>query len=258
MKLTGQIIASTMFTLLAVVANATPVPLAIDDCLKCHDEIVTDISMQGGKHSTEISCLDCHTEHPPKGANAIPACSQCHDPQEKSHYSVADCLNCHNPHHPLKIATATGTLVKTVCITCHVNEGAQLTGYPSQHSELDCNECHLEHGQFLTCLECHESHNEVMDYADCLTCHKPHMPTLVKYPESIPSSHCTACHETEAKLLATTQTLHNELSCAFCHKTQHKVIPKCTICHGVPHTAALHNKFPSCLKCHIDAHDLHK
>lgn len=258
MKILGQFFAGSMFVLLAVVVNATPVPLVLKDCLKCHDEIVTDVSTQGARHNTEITCLDCHIEHPPKGIEVVPACSQCHDLAEKPHYRITDCLICHNPHHPLKIDLEKVPIVKPICITCHLDEGTQLTRYPSQHSELDCKECHLEHGQFLTCLECHEPHNELMDYADCLTCHKPHMPMVVKYPESIPSSHCTACHETEAKLLAGTTTSHNELSCAFCHKTQHKVIPRCTTCHGMPHAAVLHDKFPNCLKCHIDAHDLHK
>ncbi len=258
MKILGQLFGGILLAMLAVVAYAAPAPLEIDDCLKCHDEIVTMVAKQGAKHGSEITCFDCHSEHPPKGTDVLPTCSQCHDPEEKNHYRVADCLNCHNPHHPLDIQLSNIPLVKPVCISCHANEGTQLTSYPSKHSELDCNECHFEHGKFLSCLECHEPHNETMDYADCLTCHKPHMPMLVKYPESIPSSHCTSCHEPEAKLLAATLTRHNELSCAFCHKDQHKVIPRCTTCHGTPHAAVLHNKFPSCLKCHIDAHDLHK
>ncbi len=258
MRILVQFFGGSILMLMALTAYAAPAPLKIDDCLKCHDEIVTTVTEQGAKHSTEVSCFDCHTEHPPSCTEAIPTCSQCHAPDNKPHYKVPDCLTCHDPHEPLNIDLGKVAEVKSTCISCHANEGNQLSNYPSLHSELDCNECHLEHGQFLGCVECHEPHNETMNYADCLTCHKPHMPTLVKYPESIPSSHCTSCHETEPKLLAATTTLHKDLSCAFCHKTQHKVIPKCTTCHGAPHAAVLHNKFPDCLKCHIDAHDLHK
>ncbi len=258
MKITGQILSCSMILLLAVAANAAPTLLEVDDCQKCHEKIVTDVSARGAKHNSEINCLDCHVEHPPTGTNAIPQCSMCHDPGEKAHYQVDGCLDCHNPHHPLDIDFSNISPVKPICISCHAGEGTQLTDYPSKHSELDCKGCHLQHGQFLNCLECHDPHTAEMTYQDCLTCHKPHMPTVVKYPETIPSSFCSGCHDAEAGLLAGTSTLHKDLSCAYCHKGQHKVIPECTTCHGIPHASILHEKFPNCLKCHIDAHGLEK
>ncbi len=259
MKIPVQFFAcSLLLLLLATAAYSLPTPLDINDCQKCHDEIVTDVSSRGEKHSTEINCLDCHVEHPPKGVDVIPECSSCHDPADEAHYTVADCLNCHNPHHPLEINFAQVGVVKPVCISCHSDEGAQLQDYPSKHSELDCKACHLEHGLFTPCMECHKPHTEEMTYQDCLLCHNPHMPTVVKYPETIPTSFCAACHDKEKKLLMETPTLHKDLSCAFCHKMQHKVIPKCTTCHGIPHAGILHEKFPECLKCHIDAHGLEK
>lgn len=259
MKIAVYFIACSMLMpLLVAVAHAAPKPLAINDCQKCHDEIVADISARGAKHNTEVNCLDCHIEHPPKGTEVIPACSNCHDPKEKAHYNVSNCLTCHNPHHPLEIDLTQVEEVKPVCISCHSTEGAQLQDYPSKHSELDCNSCHLEHGLFSPCMECHAPHTEEMTYQDCLLCHKPHMPTVVKYPETTPNSFCTVCHEQEKDLLTGTPTLHRDLSCAFCHKMQHRVIPKCTTCHGIPHAGILHEKFPDCLKCHIDAHGLEK
>jgi len=258
MRITGLVFSCIILLLLTVAVNAAPIPLEVDDCQKCHEEIVTDVSTRGGKHKTEVTCLDCHLEHLPAGTETIPECSMCHDPDDKTHYRVAGCLDCHNPHHPLEIDFTKISVVKPICISCHLGEGTQLTDYPSKHSEPDCKECHLEHGEFLTCLECHDPHTAEMTYADCLTCHKPHMPTVVKYPESIPSSFCIGCHDKEAVLLAGTPTLHKDLSCAFCHKGQHKVIPRCTTCHGIPHSGILHEKFPDCLKCHIDAHGLEK
>ncbi len=259
MKIPVQILAcSLLMVLLATAVYALPTPLVVDDCQKCHDGIVADVAAHGAKHSTEINCLDCHVEHLPKGLDTIPACSDCHDPADESHYSVPNCLSCHNPHHPLDINLAEISNVKPVCITCHSDEGSQLTTYPSKHSELDCKECHQQHGKFLTCLECHEPHTEAMTYQDCLLCHKPHMPTLIKYPETISTAFCAACHAKEKELLDATPTKHKDLTCAFCHKMQHKVIPKCTTCHGIPHAGILHEKFPDCLKCHIDAHGLQK
>jgi len=259
MKISVQFFAcSFLLMLLATAVYALPKPLVIDDCQKCHDEIVAEVSARGAKHSTEIGCLDCHVDHPPKGIETIPACLNCHDPADQSHYNVADCLGCHNPHHPLEINLAEIPNVKPVCVSCHSGEGSQLTDYPSKHSELDCKECHQQHGQFSPCMECHDPHTEEMTYQDCLLCHKPHMPTVVKYPETTPTAFCSACHAKEKELLDATPTMHKDLSCAFCHKMQHRVIPMCTTCHGIPHSSILHEKFPDCLKCHIDAHGLEK
>lgn len=259
MERTGRIfLCSLLLLLFTGVAGATPTPLANEDCLKCHDEIVETVTARGSKHNSAVTCLDCHIEHPPKGTEVIPACSMCHDPGEKTHYTIDNCITCHYPHYPLEINFDKVVTVKPVCITCHSTEGKQLADYPSKHSELDCKECHLEHGKFLVCMECHTPHTPEMEYKDCIECHKPHMPTVVKYPETIPSAFCSGCHEKETNLLSNCKTLHRDLGCAYCHKSQHKVIPQCATCHGEPHTAILHEKFPDCLKCHIDAHGLEK
>lgn len=256
---------STIFVLslmlLSVAAASTfaqAIPLVTADCAKCHDEIVTEVATRGAKHHTAVSCLDCHLEHPPKGIDVIPECARCHAPAEKPHYRIENCTSCHAPHHPLEIDLGKTQQVKPVCISCHDPEGAQLVNYPSKHSLLDCKECHLQHGQFLDCLECHEPHSNDMVYADCITCHQPHKPTVVKYPDSIQSSYCASCHQAETAALTANTTKHHDLGCAYCHKMQHMMVPQCATCHGTPHDSILHQKFPECLHCHIDAHGLEK
>jgi len=154
--------------------------------------------------------------------------------------------------------TKTGMEVKPICLSCHQNEGQEMSSYPSKHAELSCAECHPKHATFQECLACHEPHTSEMTYQDCLRCHKPHMPTVVKYDQNIPSSFCSGCHGNEFDLLAKNRTKHHELSCVYCHKEQHKMVPKCMICHGEPHGPGMHKKFPNCLSCHVDAHDLSK
>lgn len=237
-------------------AKATP--LANSDCNKCHDEIVTDVKQNGGKHQSMVACLDCHREHPPKGQEVIPECSLCHSPEAKDHYATKECLPCHNPHHPLDIDLSKTDSVKKVCVTCHSAQGQQLQDYPSKHTSLDCSACHQQHGQFLRCSSCHGPHTEGQTYKDCLTCHKPHKPTVVRYPENLPNKHCAGCHDKAAQDLAQNTTKHHDLQCAYCHKTQHKAIPTCETCHGKPHEKAMHKTFPDCLKCHIDPHALAK
>ena len=246
-------------TVFAVEADSGVV-LENGDCVKCHAKEVMDVKANGARHLTEVTCLDCHAEHPPSGTDTIPQCSQCHDPQEKKHFTVAGCIKCHYPHYPLQMNfAAVGDELKPVCLTCHEPQGIELAKYPSKHSQMSCSECHPKHGEFKECLACHDGHGDAgMTYQDCLRCHKPHMPTLVKYDTSIPSPFCAACHDKEFGLLDKNQTKHHELTCVYCHKNQHKVVPECEICHGLPHGDGIHKKFASCLDCHADAHALVK
>jgi predicted CXXCH cytochrome family protein len=240
------------------VLAAEQTPLQVADCDKCHSSIVTDVAANGGLHSTAVTCLDCHLEHPPEGTDAIPECSMCHAPAASSHYQVDNCVGCHNPHHPLAIDLAGAGEINPVCVSCHENEGAQLQEYPSLHTELSCTACHQEHGKYLSCLDCHDPHVEGQTYDDCFTCHKPHKPKVIRYPETSPVSYCSGCHAQATQDLAQNHTRHHDLKCAYCHKTQHKAIPTCETCHGKPHEKSMHDAFPDCLKCHVDPHALAK
>ena len=56
-----------------------PAPAITDaQCVNCHSQQPETIGAQGAKHRTEVGCQDCHVEHPPEGANAVPECSMCH------------------------------------------------------------------------------------------------------------------------------------------------------------------------------------
>ncbi len=237
-------------------AHALEGTLLPGDCIKCHDKLIEEFSVRGAKHQAQLNCTDCHLEHPPVGRDVIPECSRCHAPADKKHYAVSGCLACHDPHAPLEISFDTERALKPVCISCHSRQGEENQRYPSKHSEQDCTNCHLKHGEFLTCLECHEPHTPEMQYENCLTCHGPHMPTLVRYPDSTPVSFCKGCHPEQAEKLKNMPYKHGKLACAYCHKMQHRLIPECIICHGHRHAKKIHRKFPVCNECHNSAHDL--
>ncbi len=244
------------------VALALPRPsvagLDNTDCVKCHEPIVSEVGQSGQQHKTAVTCLDCHLEHPPAGVQVIPECAMCHEPAVKPHYAVENCVTCHNPHDPLEIKFAQVEGANQVCASCHVNEGKQLTRYPSLHSELDCSACHNEHGSWLSCLDCHDGHSNGMDYATCLSCHQPHKPTVVTYDLAVPNNWCGGCHENVFETLAANQTKHHDLSCVYCHKDQHMMVPMCETCHYHPHNKKLHKKYPDCRECHYGPHALDK
>lgn len=231
-------------------------PLTAEDCQKCHTTEVQQIAEAGGKHRDLLTCVDCHQEHPPRGANAIPACALCHDPTDQRHFSVSDCLGCHNPHTPLRIDYSNALRVAPACASCHTRQAAEFRDYPSNHSLLDCKDCHQQHGKFLSCLNCHAPHLKGQTYADCRQCHQPHAPLKVVYSNTLGSDQCAACHVQEGKNLKQITTKHRLLLCVYCHKSQHKRMPKCETCHFKPHDAGIHKKFPDCKICHVGPHKL--
>lgn len=233
-----------------------PQPLLQEkDCAKCHWFQLQAITKDGGKHATEVGCLDCHPEHPPKGKNTIAACTDCHIGQP--HFQIEDCLDCHaDPHRPLASLRDTMKSARKECLSCHAKVGQQMLAAPSRHAEFSCTFCHDRHGVIPGCLNCHEPHLAGQEDADCLKCHPAHRPLQVEPVGHLPSTFCQVCHKKEAHDLAETTTNHGALNCAYCHKGPHPSIPICQDCHGLPHSLAIHSQHRRCLDCHGDAHRL--
>ncbi|MDH4319463.1 MAG: hypothetical protein OEV64_13815 [Desulfobulbaceae bacterium] len=228
------------------------------DCIKCHKDQPDAINTDGGRHKTEVSCRDCHEEHLPLGENTIPQCSKCHDSSDREHFGVPNCLGCHtNPHTPLNISIEDSTASVTVCLTCHGEKGEELKAFPSMHTQQNCTVCHpARHKAINKCFTCHEGHDPSQVYEDCLKCHKPHSPKNITYSEDIPSQFCGFCHTEVYKNLTTNPSKHGQFNCAFCHQDKHPTVPKCTDCHDSIHDESLLSKFPNCLQCHTDPHNL--
>lgn len=229
------------------------------DCTKCHDSQPADIKRDGGKHKTEIACLDCHLEHLPLGTKTIPQCSMCHDSATQEHFTLPNCLGCHrNPHTPLDVTVDDVPPVTVGCKTCHPEKGEEFKNFPSIHATKNCTFCHpTKHKQIKKCLECHQPHADFLTYEDCLSCHKPHSPLNIQYADDIESKYCGACHTEIAEVLSKSKAKHGTFNCAFCHKTQHPTVPNCSDCHKQPHDNGMLSSFNSdCLKCHRNPHDL--
>ncbi len=245
----------------AVASDIQPLPLSSVDCVKCHYQVVVNVDSHGEAHK-ELSCLDCHEEHPPLGINVIPECATCHAADDSEHFAIQKCQSCHNPHTPLLIDFTAFDAVQPACATCHQEQIEEMAGNPSGHSEQDCNACHSQHGlqqgQYNTCLDCHEGHSAEMALPDCLKCHQPHSPANIAYGDDVAVSLCASCHEDVAASLQARPTLHSEMACVECHSDQHMNIASCVDCHEQPHDEFMHTKFPECLTCHRDPHDLAK
>ena len=247
---------TAMVTGYALAAGAVEtVVLANSDCIKCHSREPVTIKDKGGLHKTDVTCLDCHEEHPPQGTEAIPPCSNCHE--GKSHYDLPKCLSCHSdPHAPLELALADDLIGP--CLTCHEQQGKEFKDHPSKHGDESCTSCHTVHKEIPDCSVCHEPHAPGQTGQDCLGCHPVHHPLVIEYPLSTSRAFCTPCHKEIGNLMSQTTTKHQDFTCAFCHRGKHPMLPTCTACHGAPHSKTTHEKMPDCLECHLDNHNLAK
>ncbi len=222
-------------------------------CILCHLQQPQTIEARGGKHKSDVGCLDCHQEHPPQGTKAIPECSMCHSGEP--HYELEQCSSCHSDTHAPLDLKLEGEITGP-CLTCHQQQGDEVKDHPSAHTNVACNECHVTHRQIPDCMICHEQHTEDMDSQTCLSCHPVHMPMVITYRQETPSHYCGACHEEASDLLEKNTTKHHDLACAFCHRDTHKMIPPCTACHSNPHGKGMLEKYSKCAQCHGIAHDL--
>ena len=237
--------------------SKTPQPLTVEQCGQCHPSVFHNIKEAGGKHT--FDCQKCHKEfhvYNPKKANydaIMPKCDTCHNQPHGA--KVTDCATCHtNPHSPGKVAM-NATLI-SACSQCHPGPQEQLNKFTSKHTRVACNSCHTSHGLIPSCFNCHKPHVAGQELATCATCHPVHRPLQITYPADSPAATCGACHTGVFSKWQKTASKHAQVNCALCHHTKHKYVPQCSECHGTPHTPAIHSRYPKCLSCHLDAHDL--
>lgn len=234
-----------------------PQPLTAAQCTQCHTGQFQSLKETGGRH--RFSCQSCHNlfhAYNPRKGNwdaIMPKCSSCHETPHGA--KVTECITCHaNPHTPRKIA-ATPLLV-TTCFDCHGSVRDQLVTYPSKHTKVACMTCHTSHGFKPSCFSCHKSHTAGLTLQACLQCHPVHQPRQISLGKDVPSSTCGSCHAKTFNTLTKSTSKHRTLACVTCHKDKHRYVPQCSDCHGKPHNKLFHDKFPRCLSCHIDVHDL--
>jgi hypothetical protein len=233
-------------------------PLTPDECARCHFSVYSQIKNEGGKH--KIDCVDCHTKYhaynPVKQnwAEIMPKCQTCHGNIHGEKF--VDCGSCHsNPHAPKTQMAMTPEFAKA-CGDCHAKVAQVLEANPSKHTKVACAQCHhKKHGYIPSCMECHKPHTQGQTIEECLACHPVHNPLSITYPDTVKNEVCGACHSGAYQKIQSTTSKHGQVACAKCH-TRHKYIPKCEECHGKPHGDVVLKKFPNCLQCHVDAHDL--
>ena len=234
-----------------------PQPLSAIQCAQCHTTPFQNIKDNGGRH--RFACQSCHNllhAYSPRKGNfdaIMPKCASCHETPHGP--KIVECSGCHaNPHSPKKIAAT--ALLANYCFDCHASVREKLVTYPSKHTKVACMTCHTSHGFKPSCFTCHKPHTAGQAATTCTQCHPVHQPLQIFFRSDVPSSTCGSCHGKIFTKLSNSTSKHRSVTCVTCHKDKHRYVPQCTDCHGKPHNKAFHDKFPRCLSCHIDVHDL--
>lgn len=234
-----------------------PQPLTAIQCAQCHNTPFQNLKDNGGRH--RFSCQNCHNvfhAYSPRKGNydaIMPKCASCHETPHGP--KITECSVCHaNPHTPKKI-TVTPQLAN-FCFDCHGSIRDQLVKYPSKHTKVACMTCHTVHGFKPSCFTCHKPHTPDQAASTCTQCHTVHQPLQIFFKSNVPSNTCGTCHGKIFTKLSNSTSKHRSVACATCHKGKHRYVPQCSDCHGKPHNKVFHDKFPRCLSCHLDVHDL--
>lgn len=235
----------------------TPAPLTATQCAQCHTSAFGSLKESGGKH--RFDCRQCHkvfhAYNPKKGGwdELMPKCSSCHTDIHGP--AAKDCSSCHsNPHAPRKVGMT--PRLTNACATCHASPKEQLVKFPSKHTQLACEKCHTSHGFKPSCSACHKPHYQGQDFNTCSKCHAVHQPKQVTYTSTEPAVTCGSCHTKVYEKWKTSAGRHSKVNCAVCHKEKHRYVPQCTECHKAPHPKSILDRYPKCLSCHLDVHDL--
>lgn len=225
----------------------------LNACIGCHQETVDLIDAGGQGHKSQISCVDCHQDHPP-GENVIPECASCHDSADNPHFASDACIDCHNPHQPIKDDLSGMRGHRPVCAGCHQQAEEQLSDYAGAH-DRDCVSCHRRHTGVPSCLGCHDGHNDSAVNADCTVCHQAHTPLQIGLQQNPPVQLCADCHESVVETVKSSGASHRDnLLCTSCHQ-QHPDA-SCSSCHS-EHPQQGQALPDSCFGCHAPSDQTH-
>jgi len=139
-------------------------------CARCHSKEGNEIKNYPSRHTTEVSCGDCHAEK----HGYIPECSDCHESHSPNvELGIKDCMACHPVHKPTQISYGEET-VSTICAGCHDDVNEMLEKKVTKHTSVKCAECHPAHKEIPPCSRCHgEPHPKSMmvNVSKCGDCH---------------------------------------------------------------------------------------
>ncbi len=157
--------------------------------------------------------------------------------------------------HPVYAADA--ALSDADCIKCHTDAVKDVAAHGAAHSEMGCQDCHLDHAPLgddiiPKCSLCHDVEEKAHYKLDnCVGCHYPHHPLEIDFSAlTNVKPACITCHDAQGKEMAAHPSAHSSQDCNECHTAHGLGEGKsltCLDCHE-GHTADM--TIADCTKCH--------
>jgi predicted CXXCH cytochrome family protein len=219
-------------------------PVAMGDCIACHDPHQSDANFSMKKPTTSALCFGCHE-------NKMTIKAFLHGP-----VAAGDCNVCHNPHasdFKFQLVTAGNDL----CFLCHQDRMEEFKR-KSIHKPVaeSCTLCHDAHNadvkylltkdQVTQCFDCHPAFRDRLAKAKiqhtalkkgpCTTCHTPHSSNFVRQLKKSTKEICYDCHKEIGSKVLGAKKLHGPVQqddCYACHDS-----------HGSDYTQILKKFFP--------------
>jgi predicted CXXCH cytochrome family protein len=152
-------------------------------CLACHDPHASDSPSLLVAATVGETCERCHppdrgaVAHEPYGADR---CAECHDPHGADNQRLLlggpVPENCRLCHAPVVLAVESGAhthgAVEGSCLACHDGHAGAAAGLLAAQPRELCVTCHEDVGAQVSGALV--SHDAVMQGQQCVTCHEPH------------------------------------------------------------------------------------
>lgn len=214
-------------------------------CLNCHTTGKAQASFTHSLHAMAgVSCIDCHTIHPVKVADAGKPQLQ---PAQEQFFSV--------PRLKEENAWLTDGLLKEpqpeLCYSCHRTIQAQFA-LPQHHrigeGFMKCTDCHNPHGTM--------NHFQLTkaNWESCVKCHVEKRGPFVYEHAVVRVAGCTACHTPHGSVNNFLLKRRSQrMLCLQCHAAIHGT----SGFHGqanVPHGRLGFQTSGDCTRCHVAIH----
>ncbi|HKY34245.1 MAG TPA: cytochrome c3 family protein [Candidatus Polarisedimenticolia bacterium] len=191
-------------------------PFASGECLSCHEP---HAASRDGLLAMEPAalCRGCHGEVARSAAG-----SALHLPVRRG-----QCLSCHGPHGGHTSALLSRPEARTLCLSCHVDEGRTMV-----RQDLHVHDP-FRKGECLACHAAHSSPEEGLlaraPGALCTSCHDLSQPGVAAPHKGLltAATDCTACHEPHASgggklMLEAQHAPFTDGDCGVCHQAPAK------------------------------------
>jgi predicted CXXCH cytochrome family protein len=219
-------------------------PVAMGDCIACHDPHQSDAKFQMRKPTTSALCFSCHENNKTNkeflhGPVAAGDCNVCHNPHASDYkYQLegegnALCFLCHEDRKAEFTRKSVHKPVTESCSTCHDSHSGAYKYLLKNEPVALCNSCHTKMAEHI---KSSKDQHGALKQGPCTQCHTPHSSDYVRQLKLSTKQICYSCHKDIGSRVLASKSLHGPVQqddCYACHDS-----------HGSDYVKILKKYFP--------------